>query len=93
MLDFAFDWLTAVFGSNARKAVVRTHTTFWNKQPWALGAFSSAVPGAQGARKLLSEPLSERVWFAGEASVSPIGVPSAGPGKMANGQPMLCSRG
>ena len=67
MLDFAFDWLTAVFGSNARKAVVRTHATFWNKQPWALGAFSSAVPGAQGARKLLSEPLSERVWFAGEA--------------------------
>jgi hypothetical protein len=67
MLDFAFDWLTGVFGSNAKKAVVRMHATFWNKQPWALGAFSSAVPGAQGARKLLSDPLSERVWFAGEA--------------------------
>jgi monoamine oxidase len=34
---------------------------------WTLGAFSSAVPGGQGARKLLAEPLGERVWFAGEA--------------------------
>jgi monoamine oxidase len=67
MVDFAFDWLTGVFGANAKKAIVRTHVTSWNKQMWTLGAFSSAVPGGQGARKLLAEPLGERVWFAGEA--------------------------
>jgi len=67
MLDFALDWVTGVFGANAKKAIVRTHVTSWNKQMWTLGAFSSAVPGAQGARKLAAEPLGERVWFAGEA--------------------------
>jgi monoamine oxidase len=67
MVEFALDWIAGVFGSNAKKTVVRTHATAWNKQPWAQGAFSSAVPGAQGARKLLSDPLGERVWFAGEA--------------------------
>lgn len=67
MVDFALDWLTGVFGANAKKATVRTHVTSWNKQMWTLGAFSSAVPGGQGARKSLAEPLGERVWFAGEA--------------------------
>ena len=67
MLDFAFEWVTGVFGANAKKAIVRTHVTSWNKQTWTLGAFSSAVPGAQGARKLAAEPLGDRVWFAGEA--------------------------
>ncbi len=67
MLDFAIEWVTGLFGANAKKAIARTHVTSWNKQMWALGAFSSAVPGAQGARKLAAEPLGERVWFAGEA--------------------------
>jgi len=67
MLDFAIEWVTGVFGANAKKAIVRTHVTSWNKQTWTLGAFSSAVPGAQGARKLAAEALGDRVWFAGEA--------------------------
>jgi monoamine oxidase len=70
MNGFALDWISSVFGSNSskiKKAVLRTHTTSWSKQPWALGAFSSAHPGAQEARKLLSEPLNDRIWFAGEA--------------------------
>jgi len=65
--DFALDWISGVFGSIARKAVLRVHTTSWNKDPWTLGAFSSALPGAQEARKALSEPLNDVVWFAGEA--------------------------
>jgi len=67
MSAFALDWISSVFGSDIKKAVVRTRATSWSKQPWALGGFSSAPPGAQEARKLLSEPLSEAVWFAGEA--------------------------
>ena len=74
MNDFARDWISSVFrsdirkfGTDIKKAVLRTHTSSWNQQPWALGAFSSAYPGALEARKLLSEPLNDRVWFAGEA--------------------------
>ena len=67
MNDFALEWISRVFGSIPKKAVLRTHATSWSKQPWALGAFSSAYPGAQDARRLLSEPVNNLVWFAGEA--------------------------
>jgi monoamine oxidase len=67
LTTFAVDWLVAQFGSDIRKVVKQTHATRWNKQPWALGAFSYASPGGRAARKVLSQPLSERVWFAGEA--------------------------
>src|SRR5262249_50680370 len=67
MTDFALDWISGVFGSRAKKAVSRAHAMSWNKDPWTLGAFSSAPPGAQEARRALSEPLKDVVWFAGEA--------------------------
>jgi monoamine oxidase len=67
MTDFALDWISGVFGSRAKKALLRVHATSWSKDPWTLGAFSSAPPRAQEARKALSEPLNDVVWFAGEA--------------------------
>jgi len=67
MTDFALDWISGVFGWRARNAVLRVHATSWTKDPWTLGAFSWAPPGAQEARKALSEPLNDVVWFAGEA--------------------------
>jgi hypothetical protein len=91
MTDFALDWISGVFGSRAKKAVSRVHATSWNKDPWTLGAFSSAPPGAQEARKTLSEPLNDVVWFAGEAV--PSGAPSAERGRMASVPPMRSSRG
>jgi monoamine oxidase len=33
-----------------------------------LGAVSAASPGGQAARRILMEPLRERLWFAGEAA-------------------------
>ena len=33
-----------------------------------LGAFSSASPGGQRARRILMEPVRDRLWFAGEAA-------------------------
>jgi monoamine oxidase len=68
MTAFALDWLADLFGSEVKQAIKRTHATRWNKEPWALGAFSAASPGGQWARRALSEPLGERVWFAGEAA-------------------------
>lgn len=67
MTDFALDWISGVFGSIAKKAVSRVHAMSWNKDPWTLGAFSSAPAGALEARKALSDPLNDVVWFAGEA--------------------------
>jgi len=68
LTTFAVDWLVAQFGSGIRKSIKRTHARRWNKQPWALGAFSYASPGGRAARKVLSQPLSDRIWFAGEAA-------------------------
>jgi monoamine oxidase len=65
--DFAINWLVSQFGSDLRNSIERIHATRWNKNPWTLGAFSTALPGAQSFRKVLSKPLGDQVWFAGEA--------------------------
>ncbi len=67
MIVFALDWLGALYGFDMKGSVKRAHATRWNEAPWALGAFSSASPGAQPSRRALMEPLRNRIWFAGEA--------------------------
>lgn len=68
MVAFAQDWLAGLFGHDLRKVFKRTATTRWDVDPWTLGAFSAADPDCQSARRVLMEPLDERVWFAGEAT-------------------------
>jgi monoamine oxidase len=68
MTAFALDWLGDLYGADLRKAVKRTSATQWNNEPWVLGAFSSASPGGQPARRILMEPVRDRLWFAGEAA-------------------------
>jgi monoamine oxidase len=68
MVDFAADWLAGLYGGEVKKAIKRSHATRWNNEPLALGAFSAAPPGAQGARRVLMEPVQSAVWFAGEAA-------------------------
>jgi monoamine oxidase len=67
MAAFATEWLTGLYGADIGKAVGKTHATRWNEQPFALGAFSAAAVGGQPSRRILMEPLRERVFFAGEA--------------------------
>ena len=67
MVNFAADWLAGLYGADLKKAIKRSHATRWNNEPWALGAFSAAAPGGQGARRILMEPVQNAVWFAGEA--------------------------
>jgi monoamine oxidase len=67
MVDFATGWLAGLYGADVKKAIGRTHATRWAAEPWALGAFSAAAPGGQGGRKVLMEPVRERLFFAGEA--------------------------
>jgi monoamine oxidase len=68
MIAFALDWLVTIYGPEARDLVKRRHATRWNFEPYVLGAFSAAAPGGQGARKVLMEPLNNRVFLAGEAA-------------------------
>lgn len=67
MVAFAIEWLTKLFGSDAAIAVKRSSATRWNAAPFALGAMSSAVPGGQPSRKILTEPIGN-LFLAGEAS-------------------------
>ncbi|MBO0758682.1 MAG: FAD-dependent oxidoreductase, partial [Bradyrhizobiaceae bacterium] len=68
MVDFAVNWLGNLYGADLKKAVKRSHATRWNDEPWTLGAFSVASVGGQGSRRVLMEPVRERLWFAGEAA-------------------------
>jgi len=67
MTAFARDWLGELFGPQVKQAVKRSHATRWANEPWVLGAFSCAAPGGQPGRKIMMEPLRDRVFFAGEA--------------------------
>jgi Flavin containing amine oxidoreductase len=68
MVDFALSWLGSLYGADMKNQVKRRHATRWNSEPWVLGATSAAAPGAQSARKILTEPLSNRIFLAGEAT-------------------------
>ncbi len=49
------------------KSVTRAAVTRWNVDALALGAMSAATPGGHAARAVLTEPVRDAVWFAGEA--------------------------
>jgi monoamine oxidase len=68
MIDFALGWLGSLYGADLKNQVKRRHATRWNSEPWVLGAISAAAPGGQSARKILTEPLSGRIFLAGEAT-------------------------
>jgi monoamine oxidase len=68
MTDFAAEWMGRMFGGNARDKIKRAGTTRWSVDPFTRGAFSVAAPGRADARRVLQQPLRDRVWFAGEAS-------------------------
>jgi monoamine oxidase len=67
MVAFAMEWLTKLFGSETAAAVKKSSATRWNAAPFALGAMSSAAPGAQPSRKILTEPIG-CMFLAGEAT-------------------------
>jgi monoamine oxidase len=68
MTAFAAEWLGKAFGSEAKGHIKRASATRWSLDPLARGAFSVAAPGRAGARRVMQQPLRERIWFAGEAS-------------------------
>jgi monoamine oxidase len=67
MVNFAGEWLAKLYGSKVKNAIKRASATRWNADVLALGAMSAAMPGGQGARAVLAQPVRDAVWFAGEA--------------------------
>jgi monoamine oxidase len=67
MTDFATNWLADLFGADVKKAIGKTQATRWNADPLAMGAFSAAAVNGQPGRKVLMEPVRDRLFFAGEA--------------------------
>jgi len=67
MTDFAVSWLADLYGSDVKAAVKRRAATRWNEAPWALGAMAAPAPGGAEARRVLTAPVREQMWFAGDA--------------------------
>jgi monoamine oxidase len=67
MRAFAFEWLGKLYGADLAKSARKVQATQWLKNPLVLGAWSSAAPGAQGSRRIMGEPLRDKLYFAGEA--------------------------
>ncbi len=64
----ATDILTKVLG-NAAQNPVKVHTTNWRQNPFFLGSYSYQPIGSSNADMLaLSQPVGERLLFAGEAT-------------------------
>jgi len=61
------EWLGKLFGSEVGSSVKKSSATRWNAAPFVQGAMSSAVPGGQGSRKILTEPIG-CMFLAGEAT-------------------------
>jgi monoamine oxidase len=67
-VDYLTERLVAAFGSDVRNALsTRSIVTAWAGDPWTLGSYSSAVPGASHQRAALARPIDDILFFAGEA--------------------------
>lgn len=68
MTDFLASQIVEHFGAEAKKFIGRTEAVRWSANPLILGGMSAAAPGKGGNRKILSEPLFDRMFLAGEAA-------------------------
>lgn len=59
--------LKKIYGSAIEKKFVNGTASRWGKDPWTLGAYASAEPGAFHLRNTLRESLDDQLFFAGEA--------------------------
>jgi monoamine oxidase len=67
-VDYLTERLVGAFGSDIRAALTtRTIVTAWGGDPWTLGSYSSALPGASHQRAELARPIDDVLFFAGEA--------------------------
>ncbi|MBB6254266.1 flavin monoamine oxidase family protein [Nitrospirillum iridis] len=66
-VDLVRDAVADVFGSLTRRQVTAWHVSRWGADPYSLGSMTAAKPGHAEARRVLAEPVGDRLCFAGEA--------------------------
>lgn len=71
-VDFVTDRLCGIFGSDTRKHVGRATMTKWGGERFVRGAYAAARPGKASARRIMAEPVADRIYFAGEAVAGPL---------------------
>ena len=67
-INFALEELRVIFGSKIDKHLVKAHATMWGRNPLTIGSYASAEPGKFHLRKILREPVGEKIFFSGEAT-------------------------
>ncbi len=65
--DFVVSELGDLFGSDFTRRLKPIRIHRWGADPFARGAYSSALPGFADCRATLAEPVDDRLFFAGEA--------------------------
>ncbi len=68
MAEFIGRQLSDHFAGGAPVDIGRIDVTRWSGEPFVLGGSSVAMPGAGGSRRVLTQPVAERLFFAGEAA-------------------------
>ena len=66
--EFAIEQLANLFGSDIRASLKPLLASAWSQTTRIGGAYSYALPGQVGARKILARLYDNRVFFAGEAT-------------------------
>jgi monoamine oxidase len=67
-IDFSLGELIKIYGADIKKDFVKGHFPRWGHNTWTLGSYASAEPGAYPYRRILREPVGDKVFFAGEAT-------------------------
>jgi monoamine oxidase len=65
--EFALAPLLEIFGSGLQSRLCGVRQTCWGIDPFAMGSYAVARPGAAAMRAVLARPLADRLLFAGEA--------------------------
>lgn len=60
--------LKSAMGAAIGRRLIKSAMTRWASDPLAFGAYAMARPGAAAARRRLSQPIENRLFFAGEAT-------------------------
>ncbi len=68
IVEYALSKLEYLYGCNIRKHFLKGFAPDWANNPLTKGSYSAVKPGCYGARELLSEPVAEKLIFAGEAT-------------------------
>ncbi|MGB6326278.1 MAG: NAD(P)/FAD-dependent oxidoreductase [Methylocella sp.] len=67
MIAFAYQEIAAVLGAAIIARLRPLGVSSWAVDPLILGSYSHAEPGCANARSVLSTPIQNRIFFAGEA--------------------------